>query len=164
MNVFCWVLAGAVPGAVHHVFICQLVEDTVTAEEDEVVVGLDFEGFDVRSGHHHVGISAKFRHFRLDVAEGPRHRKPTGQDSVRPQQIALAHIHPTQIRYLSQCLRLINFPTAFDDSLRLDFIHRPVISAQSVDFLPRICAHDGAGVAYVAYIAHIPDNEARDGA
>ena len=67
------VTTGGFPDRVDALLVVELFEDTVTAQEDEIVVVSDFEALDVWSGDHAFGVSTVSRVLGLDITDSPRH-------------------------------------------------------------------------------------------
>ena len=77
---------GCLPTSLDDLSVRKFVENAVAAENDKVVVFLDFEALDVWSGDDHLGVAAVFSLLRLDVAKRARDREPAREHAVRPQQ------------------------------------------------------------------------------
>lgn len=72
--------------------VAQLVVDAVAAEDDEVVVVLDLEAFNVRRGDDNFRVALVFRSLGFNVAKRTRDRESAWEDTVRTQEDLLAHL------------------------------------------------------------------------
>ena len=59
------------PGVINHLLVVKLLENTVAAQDDEIVVVPDLEAFYVRCRNHALWITAVSRIFGFDVTYGP---------------------------------------------------------------------------------------------
>jgi hypothetical protein len=61
-----------VPGSLDDFFIGEFVVYAVTANENEIMVSGDFEGFDIRDCYYDVRVPTEFGQFGFCVAESAR--------------------------------------------------------------------------------------------
>ena len=128
-----------VPHAARDVLVRELVEDPITAQDDEVVVLGNFELVNIRLADHNIRVSAAKFKFCLWVTEGPRNGEPAGQNSnwanyvVSVVPIGMSsflssrgyHIFGSHARGGSCCL--VDLATSTDDSMILVWVRRLVV-------------------------------------
>ena len=72
-----------VPGRFDDLLIVKFFENSITSQNNEVVVVTDLEAFYVRGRYYHFGIASVLWLFCLNVAYGTRHRKSAREYSMR---------------------------------------------------------------------------------
>ena len=73
----------ALPNHINGFFVINSVKDTVAAEDDEVVIFLDPESFNLWCGYQHIWITSKLYQLRFDIAKGSAYRKASWEDPFR---------------------------------------------------------------------------------
>ena len=72
------VVVGSPPHALHCITVGHLVEDSIAAKHNEVMLSFYLEGFHVWIVDYDVWVAVKSQNFCLRVSKSPRHRQPTG--------------------------------------------------------------------------------------
>lgn len=76
-----------VPYLVYNFAIVQSVEYAITAHENKIEIGLDFEATDLWIANDHIWVASKSLPLCFDITKSPRNREPSWEDSQRPLYI-----------------------------------------------------------------------------
>ena len=117
-----------VPHTVHNVTVAQLVKNTVTSKNYEIVLLLQLKALDVWHSNHYVWVSSKLLALSFDVTESPRDRESPWKHAVRAQYIIAFDTSTTKSWHLCDCLCLVDFSSVLDDPLLLNLISWAVVA------------------------------------
>ena len=72
-----------VPNSLHSILIIQLIKNSISAQNNKVMIVSYFKCFYFRSGYDYIWISTILVQFSLRITKCPAHRKSTRQNSLR---------------------------------------------------------------------------------
>lgn len=94
------------PGSLDALSVGQLVENAVAAQNDEVVVVLNLETFDVWCGDDHFWVALILSSLCFDVAKCAGDGEPTREDAMRAEHDLITHYSRFLVFILHPCHRL----------------------------------------------------------
>lgn len=157
------VASGGVPTGLDDLLVVLLLEHTIAAEHDEVIIVANSEAFDLGRGNNAHRIATVARVLRFDVANGARYGETTGEDSMRTDDhLEAGGVVGRRVRHVA--LILIDLTAILFDAARFLVVLRLVVLGQEQDLLAAINRHDGSAVAHVGNVADVADNEHDNGA
>ena len=155
---FDWV--NCVPAGVKHLLIAQPVENSIATEHNEIM---------------EVVSNWKLRYFRLsnddsfftpilgvlslDVTESARHREPSWNHSMRPQNEVLLWLIFSWHSHILYRLSLIDASSILDDPLHLIVFVWSMISREQEQFFALVGRHDRPTIAHICHITLLSNDK-----
>lgn len=152
------------PNTLINVFVCQFVKNSVTSENDEVMMLWNRKHFNLWLGFHHVWVSSSIFKFRFRISEGSAYRKSSRKYSYWTHNKFLV-VHRVWFSWLHTFGKdlgsrgLINLTTRFYDAIIFVYIRWFVISAQSNDVLSSTWTEHSPTVSNVSRITNLAHNQ-----
>ena len=125
------------PDSFTYILITQLVKDTITCQDNKVMLLSNLKCLNFRYSLHNIGIASPILKLSLRISKSSTHGESTRQDSYRTDNelwIDLAFLLGQNMFFVVQSLsrrRLIHLASCCYDSLVLIYVRWLVITAQS---------------------------------
>lgn len=117
LSVFIINVAG-VPNAGADIFIRHLIKDTITSEDNKIMIFCNLKYFNIRNASYYIWISSSEFNLSLWIPKSSWYWKSSWQNSNRPNNvIRLALFLSSNSRSTCGCSSLINLSSCCDNSL-----------------------------------------------
>lgn len=149
-------LQASLPDLVHNLLVVHLFKYAVTSNDYKVIVVLDLEGTNLRSGDHYIWVAAVSLVFSLNVSDCAGDGESTGEDSMwSDESLSTGWITWGRVRYV--WLVLVHFASITLNSFRLRLIFRLMVNRERHNLSPWINWHKRATITDIRYVAYFTD-------
>ena len=154
-----------VPHTTTHIFVRKFVEDTITAQDNKIVVFIYFEGVNIRFANNYIRVAATKFKFCLRISKSSWNREPARKNSNWTNNIVSVFCITSSLfaswRYDlfstyawgSSC-SLIHLTITCNNSFVLVWIRWLMILTQSINIFTTVCRKHSSAVSNVSNIAY----------
>ena len=151
-------LQASLPDLVHDLLVVHLLKDTVTTNDDEIIIVLNLKCTNLGSCDHYVWVAPVTLVFRLNVANCARDGKSAGKNTMRSNEcLSPWRIARRWIWYV--WLILIDFASITLNSFSLWLVFWFMIYGKRHNLCPRINWHKSATVTDIGNVTNFAYNK-----